>query len=608
MPPDAPFACPHRPPCGGCALLDLPYGEQLERKRDRVRAALARFPSQRDLPVADCRPAPSPTGYRTRAKLAVAVGRGANGAAIGLYRPGTHEVLDLPECLVLHPGLRPILDVLRARLPGTGLPVVHLDLRWSRAQERAHLTLVVGGPCDLDRARSFAAELLAGRPELAGVGLREAAAGPTPRAVGGATRDLCGERHLIETLAGARFRLSPGAFFQADPAAAEHLHRLVRDWLGEPTLGRPRHLCDLYAGVGAFAVSLADLAPRVTAVEQVAAAAEDAVASAALSGAKIEVLRAAVEKSFAREREAPPDRVVLDPPRRGLAAAVVRALGTARPDRLAYVSCDPDTLARDLDALMALGLVARRVVPVDLFAQTDEVEAVALLERSRAAWRPEIAWRGAEAVAAVKPAILPTHPQTPGEPSLLAAARAAEEADCLQPVHRLDVGTSGPVLLASGEALRRLGRAFETGGAAKEYVALVRGIPRRSGRIRLRGAADGGEEETRYRLERVVGGYGLVRVFPVTGRRHQVRRHLARLGHPVLGDERYGDPRANRFLAETCALARPFLHLAVLAFPDEHGARVRLEQPLPPELELVLERLTALRASRGALSATPEEE
>ncbi|MBN1771872.1 MAG: RNA pseudouridine synthase, partial [Deltaproteobacteria bacterium] len=144
-------------------------------------------------------------------------------------------------------------------------------------------------------------------------------------------------------------------------------------------------------------------------------------------------------------------------------------------------------------------------------------------------------------------------------------------------------------------------RAFESGGVHKEYLALVKGVPRRSGRIRLRAAAGSGEEETRYRLERVVGGYGLVRVTPTTGRRHQVRRHLARLGHPVLGDERHGDARANRFLAETCALGRPFLHLAVLSFPDEDGTPVRLEQPLPPELVLVLERLTALRATTAPL-------
>ena len=235
-------------------------------------------------------------------------------------------------------------------------------------------------------------------------------------------------------------------------------------------------------------------------------------------------------------------------------------------------------------------------MPVDVFSLTDEVEAVALVERAGATWRPVILGRFGDIVAADKPAVLPTHSQGAGDTSLLAAVRAAEDDDALQPAHRLDVGTSGPVLFASGEDLRALGRAFESGGVHKEYLALVKGVPRKSGRVRGEGETVGrGPEETRYRLERVVGGYGLVRVFPVTGRRHQIRRHLRRIGHPILGDERYGDPRANRFLAETCALVRTFLHLAVIEAPGPAGGTMRVEAPLPPELELVLERLTKLR-------------
>jgi len=144
----------------------------------------------------------------------------------------------------------------------------------------------------------------------------------------------------------------------------------------------------------------------------------------------------------------------------------------------------------------------------------------------------------------------------------------------------------------SGPALAALGRAFASGAVEKEYLALVRGVPRRSGRVR---SGDGGD--TRYQLVEVVGGYGLLSVRPATGGRHQIRRHLRRIGHPILGDQRYGDQRANRFLAETCGLARPFLHLAVLELPavgaDEHP--VRVESPLPPELGIVLDRLRALR-------------
>ena len=110
---DAPLPrCPHRPPCGGCALLGLPLEEQRAWKRRRAADALARFPSLRDVEVRDCVPAPSATGYRTRVKFAVARGAGGR-AALGLYRPGSHEVLDLPGCLVVHAGLRPILEELR---------------------------------------------------------------------------------------------------------------------------------------------------------------------------------------------------------------------------------------------------------------------------------------------------------------------------------------------------------------------------------------------------------------------------------------------------------------------------------------------------------------
>jgi 23S rRNA-/tRNA-specific pseudouridylate synthase len=238
---------------------------------------------------------------------------------------------------------------------------------------------------------------------------------------------------------------------------------------------------------------------------------------------------------------------------------------------------------------------------------TDEVEAVALVERAAAAWRPAILGRFGRVVAADKPAVLPTHAQGGGETSLLAAVRTAEGDEALQPAHRLDVGTSGPVLFASGGDLRALGRAFETGAVHKEYWALVKGVPHKSGCVRGEGGAAGhGPEETRYRRERVVGGYGLVRVFPVTGRRHQIRRHLRRIGHPILGDERYGDPRVNRFLAETCALVRTFLHLAVIEAQGPDGTTMRLETPLPAELELVLERLTALREKRVGSGKDPE--
>jgi 23S rRNA (uracil1939-C5)-methyltransferase len=590
---EAIITCPHCPPCGGCPLLGVPVAKHPEIKRAAVAAALGRYPSLRGVEVRPCLPAPSPTGYRTRAKLAVHRLPGADRAAIGLFAPGTHDVVDIPGCRVLHPALLPILGELRELLARTDLDVAHVDLRWARAASRAHVTLVVGGEADPVAARALAEELLAARPEVGGVGLRRAPGGKVIRAVGGVTEAVAGDPFLVEELGGARFRLSPGAFFQNDPAAAELLLGVVRDWLFGSRAGRAGTLVDLYAGVGVFAICLGREAKTVVAVEPVPAAAADALENAALNRAGLRVVVETAERSAGGEALGPSGRLVLDPPRRGASLAVLEGIALAAPGRAAYVSCDPETLARDLDALGALGIDARVVVPLDLFALGNGVECVALLEPAGSLRRPALLWRGAGALAVEKPAALATHPQRPGLPSLLDAVREAEGRSDLQPAHRLDLGTSGPVLFAAGAELRRLGRLFAERKVEKHYLALVRGVPRQKGIIRDR---DGGV--TRYRLEDVVGGYGLVRARPETGRQHQVRRHLASLGHPILGDERYGEQRANRFLAETCALARPFLHLSILAFEAADGDAVSLESPLPPELRLVLERLEALRGSR----------
>lgn len=586
------LTCPHRPPCGGCPLLDLDDAEVLQRKRARVVAAFDRFGWDSEL-VAPCRPAPSRKGYRTRVKLAVAEAGGGR-VRIGLFRPGTHEVVDTPDCLVIEPGLVPVLATLRAR--GGGIKLRHVDLRWSRAEQAAHVTLVTDG-----QERPFAAlarRLHEHHPFVRGASLRRTG-GKVPRALAGKSRLLGGEPGLEEKVSGRRFHLSPGAFFQVDPDAAEILHEIVRDWLVDPAAEGEGHLLDLYAGVGAFGIALNDSFARVTAVENVETAAEDARRSAALSGVRLEVVHADAAEIAGRDDLLGADRIVVDPPRRGLDLRLLQALGRASAGRIAYVACDPETAARDADVLRAFDLVLRGVVPVDSFANTASVESVLLLERAPGAFEPDLLHRQDDLVVALKPAALPTHPQAEGGANLRDVVRRATGLEDLQPVHRLDLGTSGPVLFARGDELARLGEAFASGAVEKEYVALVRGVPRRKGRIRIPAArGESGEEESRYLREDVVGGYGFVRVLPRTGRYHQIRRHMASIGHPLLGDTRHGEHRANRFMAEAAGLTRLFLHLTRLAFDGPDGRRVTIDSPLPPELRLVLHRLIRLRAAR----------
>jgi 23S rRNA (uracil1939-C5)-methyltransferase len=185
---------------------------------------------------------------------------------------------------------------------------------------------------------------------------------------------------LRERVGDTTFLVSPTAFFQTNVHAAEILVRLVLDALpaGEAVL-------DLYAGVGLFALPLARRGDRVTAVEENRAATEDGITSLRLNRIDGQSCRFVARRVEAALRSVQPrDAVhaVLDPPRDGCAPAVIEELfGRVRPSRVAYVSCNPEALARDLGLILRHGYRAEPLQPLDMFPHTAHVETVAVLTR-----------------------------------------------------------------------------------------------------------------------------------------------------------------------------------------------------------------------------------
>jgi 23S rRNA (uracil1939-C5)-methyltransferase len=181
-----------------------------------------------------------------------------------------------------------------------------------------------------------------------------------------------------------------------------------------------------------------------------------------------------------------------------------------------------------------------------------------------------------------KPPHLPTAPHPEWPRSLLDVARALWPGAA--PAHRLDEGTSGLVVFrAQG------GGPDPLESVEKTYLALANGVTRKGGTIRAP-LREGGRKlaaTTRFRRVDVIGGHSLLELQLDTGRTHQIRRHLATLGHPVLGDERYGNRKANRHVLARAGLHRPFLHATRLRWPDG----LELESPLWPDLQLCLEAL-----------------
>jgi 23S rRNA (uracil1939-C5)-methyltransferase len=605
--------CEHAERCGGCPLIAHSYGEQLTLKRGRVVQSVARYPALEltyTEPVAAAEPL---VGYRSRAKLIV-----APGGKIGLYaKGGGHHVVDIPGCRVLAPALARVATALRERVgadeASSGPLAPHeagatrrgalraVDLREvDDGEARVLVTLVMqrGMAPPLDTLRETARSLTQAIPEIAGVAVNFHE-GEAPQILGSETVVLHGVSSAKDRVGASTHLATYGSFVQAHRGQAARVHAMLHEAIGLGQAGaqaKPRVL-DLYGGSGAIALGLASRGARVHLVESFGPAVAHAQAAASDQGLEVTTecsdVTAALQGLVARRERF--DAIVVNPPRRGMSALAREWVARLDAPLIAYASCDPETLARDLDHFARLGYRSTTLRPLDMIPLTEEIETIAVLRRVPAP-APRVAYEDAEILVVEKGPHEPTTPQGEYATSLLARVRKLTGAETAVPVHRLDVGTSGLVVFVRRPEL--LSEWQEVLGAAttrKIYVAATRGVTPSKGAItrELREEGTLYPARTRYRRLAVAGGHSVLRVIPEQGRTHQIRRHLAAIGHPVLGDDRYGHPPTNRFFEEKNGLDRAFLHCVRIEL-DHLRTRNRLifETPLPGDLRTVLERVS----------------
>lgn len=357
--------CPLYDRCGGCRLQHLEYDAQLEAKRGIVSDALERLGG---VDPADARPAeptePSPAELRYRSRVSFHLRRLPSRVVAGFHeleRPG--RILDVAgQCLLPTPRLVTTWERLR---DAWGPQARHLprgrELRLTlRALDRGIVLLVQGGQPDMEG--EGARRIVKAVASLRSVWHRPGPADPPRR--------LAGDEEITERWLGETFHPGPATFLQVNRAAGEALQRWLLERLGE--VGGLR-IVDAYCGVGALGRRLAARRAEVVGVES-----DPSAVRAAREGApdRFRVVEGTVEDVLADLL--PADLVLLNPPRAGLDEEVARQLAARPPRRVVYVSCDPATLARDLDRLRpALALTGARTF--DLFPQTAHVETVALL-------------------------------------------------------------------------------------------------------------------------------------------------------------------------------------------------------------------------------------
>jgi 23S rRNA (uracil1939-C5)-methyltransferase len=379
--------CRHFGICGGCRFQDLSYHAQVAAKEQQVSDALVRIGRFAEPPLEPIVPSASLYGYRN--KLEYSFSGTVGSVELGFHRAGRwDEVVDIEECLLTTDLGNGIRLAVRAwareerldafdQAAGTGY-LRHLVVREGRNTGQV-LVLLVTAPGERFEIGYFV-DVLRRFAEVRSIywGVNDT---PAERTNVPATL-LWGDEAIEEEILGLRFRLRPGAFLQTNTEMAERLYALAREYA---ELAGTENVLDLYCGTGTIGLALAREAQAVWGLE----ISEEAVACAIENA---ELNRIANARFFAGnvgqsleelvEESGPPDVVVVDPPRAGLAGKALRRTGALGAGRIVYVSCNPTTLASDAQVLRdEFGYELRRCRPVDMFPHTPHVESVSLLSK-----------------------------------------------------------------------------------------------------------------------------------------------------------------------------------------------------------------------------------
>jgi 23S rRNA (uracil1939-C5)-methyltransferase len=369
--------CPYFGVCGGCSWQHVAYPAQLAAKRRMVVDALTRIGhvAGADDLVAPTVPSPAQYGYRNKVEFVVDVSTGR--PRIGFHRAGSEEFVPVEECLLLPEKYRrapkALGGALRYIAGEQDLGLTRVGIRVGVHTRDAEVALW-GAPGPFPR-RPVATTL--GQALRTTSLVRVLVKGPAKERKIAGVEVLSGKGAWRERLLGTTMTVSAPSFFQTNTRAAESLVSLALESLGADGSDR---VLDLFAGAGTFTLPLAEKAGEVIAVESASSAVRDLRRNLEDEGLWADVIGGDAGRELPAIGRV--DLALVDPPRSGLQPEAVGALAQTRARRIAYVSCDPATLARDAAGLAERGYALTQATPVDLFPQTFHVETLALFERT----------------------------------------------------------------------------------------------------------------------------------------------------------------------------------------------------------------------------------
>lgn len=378
--------CPIYRECGGCQLQHISYEGQLKVKRQQVQDAMERIGHQRDIDVLPVLGAENPWNYRNKA--AFPIGREKGKVVVGCFAQGTHRIIDASDCLIQAELNNKAINAVREVMEKLGIPVYDEDRHTgimrhvvTRTGVNGQLMVVlVTAAKELRREKEIVKLLRSRLPEL--VSLQQNIQTYRNNVIlGRETKLLWGRPTIKARLGKFIFNVSARSFFQVNTRQAEVLYDKALEFAG---LTGKETVIDAYCGTGTISLYLAQKARKVYGVEIVSPAIKDAEKNARENHVRnAEFIVGDCTQVMPRlyRQGVRPDVVVVDPPRAGCTELVLKTFADMRPQRIVYVSCNPATLARDIEILNGFGYKAEKVQPVDMFSHSSHVECVVLMSR-----------------------------------------------------------------------------------------------------------------------------------------------------------------------------------------------------------------------------------
>lgn len=369
--------------CGSCQYQGVPYKEQLAAKQKRMKKLLGKFANVKPIIGMD-----DPFYYRN--KVHAVFDRDKKGNIIcGTYEAKTHKVVPIEECMIEDKISQEIIRTIRDMLKSfriktydedTGYGLLrHVLVRRGFSTDEIMVVLVVGSPI-FPSKNNFVKALRKKYPQITTVVLNVNDK-KTSMVLGERDIVIYGKGYIRDTLCGCTFRISPQSFYQVNPVQTEIMYKTAIEYAG---LGRKETVIDAYCGIGTIGLVAAKRAKNVIGVELNPDAVRDARINAKenkITNARFYQRDAGEFMENMAENGEHADVVFMDPPRTGSDKKFMSSVIKLNPSRIVYISCGPETLARDLEYLTKHGYDVRKIQPVDMFSFTDHCENICLLTK-----------------------------------------------------------------------------------------------------------------------------------------------------------------------------------------------------------------------------------